>query len=151
MEFSVNIRKLENGGSFTDQFIDFVEKCSWEECREHIAHMVRDWVFEDWEGMFAAEIDGKIIGMASFMRTDYYPITDIFPWISSIFVEKDYRGRKISGALIEHINSYAKALGFDRTYIPSEYTGLYEHFGYEYVKNITNYGGGVDRLYVKAI
>lgn len=28
-------------------------------------------------------------------------------------------------------------------------TGLYEKYGYRYLRDITNYGGGTDRLYVK--
>ena len=41
--------------------------------------------------------------------------------------------------------------GFDRSYIPTEYTGLYEHYGYRYLRDIVNYGGGTDRLYVKEL
>jgi len=45
----------------------------------------------------------------------------------------------------------AKENGFDRTYIPSEHVGLYEKYGYYYLKDIVNYGNGKDRLYVKEI
>ena len=48
-------------------------------------------------------------------------------------------------------NEYAKENGFDKTYIPSEHVGLYEKYGYHYLKDITNYGNGTDRLYVKEI
>jgi len=53
-----------------------------------------------------------------------------------------------SEALITAINEYARELGFTRTYIPSEHVGLYEQYGYEYLQDIVNYGGGTDRLYV---
>ena len=46
---------------------------------------------------------------------------------------------------------YAKALGFTQTYIPTEFCGFYEKYGYSYVKDIVNYGGGTDRLYVKEL
>ena len=48
-------------------------------------------------------------------------------------------------------NVYAKECGFDRTYIPSEHVGLYEKYGYHYLKDIVNYGNGIDRLYVKQL
>ena len=51
--------------------------------------------------------------------------------------------------LIDVANNYAKSLGFTRTYIPSEHTGLYEKYGYRYLRDIVNYGGGTDRLYAK--
>ena len=92
--------------------------------------MLRSWEFTDWETMFAAEENGKIIGMASLMKTDYYPLPDIYPWVSCIFVSEEARGHRISGMLIDYVNSYAKALGFTKTYIPTELTGLYEKYGY---------------------
>jgi len=113
--------------------------------------MLRKWEFTDWECMFAAVEDGEIVGMASIMKTDYYPLPEIFPWISCIFVTESARGQRISGQLIDHANSYAKQLGFTKTYIPTEYTGLYEKYGYTYIRDIVNYGGDTDRLYAKEI
>ena len=64
-------------------------------------------------------------------------------------MEEAFRGRHISRQLIDSANAYAKELGFSKTYIPSVHTGLYEKFGYTYVKDIVNYGGDTDRLYEK--
>lgn len=113
--------------------------------------MLRNWEFTDWECMFAAVKDNNIIGMASILKTDYYPLPEIFPWISCVFVTESERGQKISGMLIDYANSYAKELGFTKSYIPTEFTGLYEHYGYHYVSDIINYGGAKDRLYVKEL
>ena len=87
--------------------------------------------------------------MCSLLKTDYYPLDDIFPWVSCVFVDEKYRGHRLSEKLIGFANDCARGLGFSRTYIPTEYTGLYEKYGYTFVKNITNYGGGIDRLLVK--
>ena len=73
------------------------------------------------------------------------------PWVTCIFVTERARGRRISGQLIDHANRYAKELGFTKTYIPTEYTGLYEHYGYRYLRGIVNYGGETDRLYFKEL
>lgn len=67
------------------------------------------------------------------------------------FVSEDYRGHRISEKLIDFANKYAQENGFDRTYIPSEHTDLYEKFGYCYLKDIVNYGNGTDRMYVKEL
>ena len=50
---------------------------------------------------------------------------------------------------IDFANEYAKENGFDKTYIPTEFFGLYEHYGYQYVKDIIDYGGDRDHLFVK--
>ena len=145
----LTVSKVNKDTALSRQLLQFVEDCSWYEVKEHIADMLRSWEFTDWECMFAALEDGEIVGMASVMKEDYYPLPDIYPWISCIFVTESARGKRISGQLIEYANSYAKELGFKRTYIPTEYTGLYEHYGYRYVRDIVNYGGDTDRLYEK--
>ena len=62
-----------------------------------------------------------------------------------------YRGHRISEKLIAFANSYAKEQGFTRTYIPTAHIGLYEKYGYRYLRDIVNYGNETDRLYVKDI
>ncbi len=148
---TIVIKKVDKDTEPADKLIEFVENFSWEEVKEHTLWMLKNWNYSDWETMFVAMIDGKIVGMVSIMKTDYYPLPEIYPWVSSVFVSEDYRGQRISGRLIDFANDYAKECGFDRTYIPSEHIGLYEKYGYHYLKDITNYGGGVDRLYVKEL
>ncbi len=151
MKDNINIIRIEKDSVLAGKLLKFVETCSWYEAREHIASNIRQWAFSGWEAVFAAVCGDEIVGMTSIMKTDYYPITDIYPWISSVFVTEAYRGRRISGLLIEAANIYARSLGFTKTYIPSEHTGLYEKYGYVYQKDIVNYGGGTDRLYMKEI
>ena len=143
------IRKVDKDSELSKMLLSFVENCSWTEAKDHIAGMIRSWAFSDWETMFAALRDGKIVGMASAMKTAYYPLPDICPWVSCVFVSEEYRGQKISGELIEYANQYLKDHGFSRSYIPTESFGIYEHYGYIYLKDIVNYGGGTDHLFVK--
>lgn len=113
--------------------------------------MITAWQFSDWETMFAAVIDGTIVGMCSLLKTDYYPLPEIYPWVSCVYVSEEYRGNRISEKLIDTANHFAAELGFERTYIPTEFTGLYEKYGYQFVREIVNYGGGTDRLLVKEL
>ena len=147
----LKIVKVDRDTPLAAEFLQFVANCSWVEVKDHIAEKVRTWDFTDWETMFAAVQNGKIVGMASVMKTDYYPLPDIRPWVSCVFVSEAYRGQRISGKMIAHANQYLKQHGFDRSYIPSEFTGLYEKYGYRYLRDIVNYGGGTDRLYVKEL
>lgn len=147
----LEIRKVDKNTELADQLIHFVENFSWEEVKEHLLQMLRTWTFTDWETMFVAIADNQIVGMVSILKTDYYPLPELFPWISSVFVAENYRGHRISEKLIDFANAYAKEQGFNKTYIPSEHIGLYEKFGYHYLKDIVNYGNGTDRLYVKEL
>ena len=148
---ALEIRKVEKDTELVDKLLDFVENFSWEDVKEHALWMINNWVFTDWEAVIVAMVDGQIVGMTTIMKTDYYPVPEIYPWISSVFVTEEYRGHRISEKLIDFANEYAKEIGFDRTYIPSEHIGLYEKYGYHYLKDIVNYGNGIDRLYVKGL
>ncbi|MBQ8292572.1 MAG: GNAT family N-acetyltransferase [Bacilli bacterium] len=146
---NIEIIKVEKDSDIRKKLLDFVENFSWLEVKEHTIKMVKEWEFQEWESPFVAIVDNKIVGMATIMKTDYYPLPEIYPWISTIFVSEEYRGNRISGKLIDYINIYALELGFNKTYIPSEHIGLYEKYGYSYLKDIVNYGNSIDHLYVK--
>lgn len=145
----IEIKPLEKDTELATEFLKFVESCSWDECKDHIADMIKSWVFTDWERMFVAICDGKIVGMTSIMKTDYYPLPEIFPWISCAFVTEKNRGNRISEQLINYANDYARNLGFKKTYISTGFMGLYEKYGYSYVKDIVNYGNEIDHLFEK--
>ncbi|MBR0144593.1 MAG: GNAT family N-acetyltransferase [Clostridia bacterium] len=146
-----SIQKVEKGSELADELLSFLENCSWAEVKEHMAGLVKNWEFTDWETMFAAKAEGRIIGMASVMKEDYYPLPGITPWVSSLFVSEEYRGFRVGGKLIDCANEYLRKLGFRKSFIPSNHAGLYERYGYSYVKDITNYGGRDDHLYEKIL
>ena len=147
----MEIKKVENNTELSEKLIRFVEHFSWEEVKEHTLQVIKNWEFNEWETPFAATVNGNVIGMVTIMKSDYYPLPEIYPWISTLFVTEEYRGNRISGKLIDFANDYAKEKGFERTYIPTEFVGLYEKYGYCYIKDIVNYGNGIDRLYAKEL
>ena len=150
-EDKLTILKVEPDTELAAQLLSFVEHFSWLEVRDHVSQTIREWTFTGWETPFVAIIDGQIVGMATIAMEDYYPLPDIYPWVSTLFVTEAWRGRRISEKLIDFANAYAKSLGFEKTYIPTDHTGLYEKYGYRFLKEIVNYGGGTDRLYVKEL
>ncbi len=146
-----SIQKVDKGTKLASELLSFVSDCSWDDVKEHMVKMISDWEFTDWETMFVAKADGKIIGMTSVMKEDYYPLPELYPWVSCVFVDEEYRGQRVSSRLIDYANDYLRNLGFRKSYIPSEYVGLYERYGYSYVKDIVNYDGLTDHLYEKEL
>ena len=145
------IVRVEQGSHLAAELADFMAHCSWEETREHIVTLIREWRFAEREAVFAAVTDGRIVGMAALMQTDYYPLPDVFPWVTCIFVTEAFRGQGICRRLIDSANACARSLGYEKTYIPSPFLGLYERYGYRYLRDIVNYGGGTDHLFVRAV
>ena len=148
---SIEIQKVDKNTYLADALLNFVENFSWLDVKEHTVKVIQNWEFEDWETPFVAMVNGQIVGMVTIMKSDYYPLPEVFPWISTLFVSETFRGNRISGKLIDFANEYAKDIGFNRTYIPTGHIGLYEKYGYCYIKDIVNYGGDTDRLYAKEI
>ena len=148
---TLEIKKVDRGTDLADKLICFVENFSWEDVKSHMLSELQAWTFTDWETPFAAIINGQIVGMAYIRKEDYYSLPEIYPWISGVFVTEDYRGHRISEKLISFANEYAKENRFNKTYIPSIHIGLYEKYGYCYLRDIVNYGNGTDRLYVKEL
>ena len=146
---AVSIKKVDKCTELADELRNFVSNFSWLEVKDHTVRLIENWNFDQWETPFAAILNGEIVGIATLMKSDYYPLPEIYPWVSTLFVTEKYRGKRISEELIRFANQYAKEIGFTKTYIPTEHVGLYEKYGYHYVQDIVNYGNGVDRLYVK--
>ena len=130
---TVTVQKVERDSELAQKLLRFVANFSWEEVREHTLQTLQQWNFTDWEAVFAAVDGERVVGMVTLLKTDYYPLPEVYPWISTLFVTEAYRGRRISQKLIDHAGSYASELGFAQTYIPSIHTGLYETYGYRYV------------------
>ncbi len=147
----ITVKKVEQGTPLAAALLDYIRDFSWDEVKEHLLEKVGNWEFTGWETMLAAMDGDRIVGMCALLKTDYYPLPEIYPWVSCLFVSEPFRGKRLSARLIDAANDYAKTLGFARTYIPSIHTGLYEKYGYAYLRDIVNYGGETDRLYVKEL
>lgn len=129
---------------------DYAEHCSWL-AGPHVAGMLRDNRFTDWEAVFAAMQEGKIIGYCTFLKTDYYPENRYWPWISSMFVGEDYRGQGVCGMLIGAAVEYARSCSFKTVYIPSDMVGFYERYGFRKIDELINYGGDADNVFARDI
>lgn len=146
----MEICRVEPGGPLWRALAEYARGCPWI-AGAHLADMLEKNAFTDWESAFAALEDGRIAGFCTLLKTDYYPENRYSPWISSIFVDEAFRGRRLSGRLIECAAEYAWIQGFKRVYIPSEFEGLYEKYGFEKIDALVNYGGDVDHIFARTI
>ena len=146
----MNISRIEPDSEIWNKLINYSKSCSWV-AGKHLADMMENNSFTEWESVFAAISENKIVGFCTFLKTDYYPENRYSPWISSIFVDEAYRGCRISGKMIETVIVYAKEQGFSKIYIPSDMIGFYEKYGFEKIDELRNYGGEIDNIFVREI
>ncbi len=148
--FIIEIVRLKYGSLLWEKAIVFAENCSWS-VGKHIADMLSENRFTDWEAFFVAVENNNIIAYCSFLKEDYYPENRYFPWISSVFVDESVRGNRISHSMIATVISYAKDMNFSKVYIPSDMIGFYEKCGFHLIGTLKNYSGDMDNIFMKEI
>ncbi len=146
----MNIVRITYGTELWKRTIKYAKKCSWV-VGKHIAKLLRNNAFTDWEAFFVALDGDNIIGFCSFMKEDYYPENRYSPWISSVFVDEKAQGIRVSHKLIKAAEDYAKECGFQKVYIPSDMVGFYEKCGYTPIDELVNYGGDTDTIFMKEL
>ena len=87
--------------------------------------------FSDWERVFIATENDKIIWFCTFTKEDWIPDCDYSPFVWFIFVDENYRWKRVSEKMINAVEKYAKTLNFKKLYIVSDHKGLYEKYWFE--------------------
>lgn len=146
----VTVERPVYGSPRWAEAVEFAENCSWI-AGKHIASIMRENRMTEWETYFVAVCEGRIVGYCTFLREDYYPDKTYSPWISSVFVDENSRGHRVSHIMIREAEKYAASKGFTKVYIPSDMDGFYEKCGYTPVARLVNYGGDTDTVYMKEL
>lgn len=96
--------------------------------------------------------EGKaLIAFCTYARQDEIDDPSMTPWTGFVYTFPEFRGKRRMGKLIEHTYALAKEEGFERMYISTGETGLYEKYGYSYLKQMKSIYGWDCRVYFKDI
>lgn len=136
----MKIIRLRRGDEYWAKTLLFAQTCSWT-AGKHLAAMMREDRFSDWECVFAAAEKGEIVGFCTFLKEDYYPENRYMPWISTMFVSEKRRGEGICGKLIEKAAEYAAGERISRVYLPSAKKGTLRKIPIYPIESLINYKG----------
>lgn len=113
---------------------------------------MREDIFKDWERVFAAFEGGEPVGFCTLTEKDgllpKYPYT---PLIGFVFVDEAHRGKRLSEKMIGKALEYAKSIGYDKVYIMSGESGLYEKYGFVCMGDFESVYGGTEQLFVISV
>lgn len=98
---------------------------------------------------YVATHDSKIIGGLGVIENDFHDRPDLAPNVCAVFVEPEYRGNGIAGALLDFVCADMKARGICTLYLLTDHDSFYERYGWEYLCPARGNGEDRDsRMYV---
>lgn len=101
--------------------------------------------------MFAACVNGKVVGFCTIAERDELPEEYEFtPFIGFVFVDEQYRGNRLSELMLQRATLYAGELGYEKIYLMSGEIGLYEKYGFKKLGDYETIYGEIDQLFVKS-
>jgi GNAT superfamily N-acetyltransferase len=81
---------------------------------------------------FVALDSDEALGSASAVEHDMDTHPELTPWLASVYVKPDARGRGVASALVRRVMAAVAALGVSRLYLFTESArGLYEKLGWQ--------------------
>ena len=109
-----------------EKVIAFAEQCSWK-AGPILAKRMRENAFRDWERVVVAADGEDIAGYCTITERDELPEKYGYsPFAGFVFVDEQYRGKRISERMIGEACRYAKTQGYSLMNIMSGEQGLYE-------------------------
>lgn len=147
----IEILGMTVGHAYWQKTMQFAETCSWR-AGPYLANEMRKGAFHDWERVFAAVINGEIIGFCTLMKYDELPESYGYsPFIGFVFVREEYRGNRLSERMIEAVVEYAGSIGFEKIYLMSGEKGLYEKFGFRKIGDFPTIFNTIDQLFERTV
>ncbi|MBO4519936.1 MAG: GNAT family N-acetyltransferase [Alphaproteobacteria bacterium] len=93
----------------------------------------------------------KLVSFAVLAEQDEIDAPELSPWIGFVYTFPAYRGHHCAGKLIGHICAVLKSEQKTRVYISTQETGLYEKYGFVFLKTMTNREGNPTKVYTKEL
>ena len=128
--------------------------------------IIAKWIYEEWSYAFpmqtlqeiqkalfgrmnetempitlVAHDERGVLGTASLKASDMEILTEISPWLSSVFVHPDYRGQGVASALVAEIEKIARQQGISKLHVFNPINqGVFEKMGWTVLQTV-QYGG----------
>ena len=156
MSENMNMMRIITFHSSADQqrLIDLIDRCDWG-AAHFLAELLREDKFHSTlggEGELYIILEGeRLASFATLTRQDCIADESLWPWVGFVYTAPEYRGRRLAGRLLAHIETAAAARGLERLYIATDHIGLYEKYGYSYIENRVDVWGEDSRIYAKTL
>eukprot|EP01079_Euglenida_sp_SAG-EU17-18_P005220 gene5220-934_t len=92
----------------------------------------------------AVDEGGNLLGGAAVVHDDMSTRPDLTPWLASVYVSPEHRGRGVARALMDHILKVAKGMGHEKLHLWTEHSAaMYQHLGWAVEEQVQYLGRSV--------
>lgn len=101
-------------------------------------------------GTFIAKEGHELVGSAALLESDMDIHKDLSPWLASVFVSPNHRGKGVGASLVKHLMAVAKESGIGELYLftPSK-ESFYKRLGWNTLVKEDYRGASVTIMSVK--
>ncbi|MDD4309308.1 MAG: GNAT family N-acetyltransferase [Candidatus Cloacimonetes bacterium] len=89
----------------------------------------------------------RVAGCYALLVNDLISRHDLLPWLGCLFVEPEYRGKKMGSKMLEHGLVMAGRMGFAKAYLTTDHDGYYEKYGWIRMEDGYNFQGEQGRIF----
>lgn len=123
----MQIKPINQNNKLWKELIDYANNCD-REAWPILAQKMKENNFLEREKIFVATENDNIIGYCTFTKEDWIQNCNYSPFVWFIFVNENYRWKRVSEKMINEVERYAKTLNFNKLYIVSDHKWLYEKY-----------------------
>lgn len=91
--------------------------------------------------------DNEIIGCCGLVTHDVVTNRNLYPWVTSLYIEEAHRGRNYGQLLLNHVGHRAQLMGYKQLYLTTGKTDYYRRNGWNELEN--NIGRNKINVYYK--
>ena len=137
-----------------EHWLSKIEGCDWD-AGKYLAYLLKtnglfDLVGEGSRVLMLTDGD-ELVSFCTLAKYDDVQPTELTPWSGWIYTFPVYRGRRLAGKLLEYAENLARKDGAVALHISTNHDGLYEKYGYEFLKYEKDVEGEDTKVYIKRL
>ena len=137
-----------------EHWLSKIESCDWD-AGKYLAYLLKTNGLSNLVGEGSRVLmltDGdELISFCTLAKYDDVQPTELTPWSGWIYTFPAYRGRRLAGKLLEYAENLARKDGAVALHISTNHDGLYEKYGYEFLKYEKDVEGEDTKVYIKRL
>lgn len=93
----------------------------------------------------------SLLSLCTFAPQDEIDNPEMTPWLGFVYTFPEFRGRRCFGEIVKFAEEKARLLGYKALFVSSEEKGLYEKYGFSFLKNAKSVHGYDTQIFKKNI